>query len=382
MSALANLVEDARREAEAPHAEAARMVGICNSCRYCEGYCAAFQAMERRVAFDPPTLDYLANLCHQCGACLYACQYAPPHAFAVNIPRALAEVRVASYESHAWPRALGVLYRKQSALFAWGLSGGLAFFFALAIALGGRRALWGMPAREADFYAVFPHNVMVAIFGASFGFAVLAMVIGAIRFRRTLGAGGYAHLAAGHSAARLANLHGGGEGCYSKSGIVHPPSSARRVFHHFTFYGFLLCFASTSLATWQHYVMGWAAPYPMSSLVVILGTVGGMGLVAGPAGLLALRSTRDAALDDLSQSDLDRAFLWLLLLTSVSGLMLLALRSTPAMPAMLAIHLGCVLALFISLPYGKFVHGLYRYLALARHERERREPNPVGFGES
>ena len=40
------------------------------------------------------------------------------------------------------------------------------------------------------------------------------------------------------------------------------------------------------------------------------------------------------------------------------------------MPVLLAIHLGVVLALFLTLPYGKFVHGIYRYLALAHHERE------------
>jgi citrate/tricarballylate utilization protein len=381
MTTIETLVDQARREAD-PHAEAARMIGICNSCRYCEGYCAVFQAMERRVAFQPATMDYLGNLCHQCGACLYACQYAPPHEFAINIPRALAEVRVASYEAHAWPRALGRLYRHQGAVFAWALSGSLAFFIALAMALAGPRGLWGSPERAADFYAVFPHGLMVAIFGASFAFSLLAMAIGAARFRRTLGAGGYAHLRAGHAAAKLENLHGGGEGCYVKSGIEHAPTSARRLFHHFTFYGFMLCFASTCLATFQHYVMNLPAPYPTSSLVVILGTVGGMGLIAGPAGLLWLRGARDPSLDDPTQSPLDRAFLWLLLLTSFTGLVLLAVRATPAMPLTLAIHLGCVLALFLSLPYGKFVHGLYRYLALARHERERREPNPIGFGES
>lgn len=382
MNTITALVEQARREADAPRAEAGRMMGICNSCRYCEGYCAVFQAMERRVAFDAPTIDYLANLCHHCGACLYACQYAPPHPFAVNVPRALAQARLASYESHAWPRAVARLYRHQGGLFAWSLAGALALFIALAMALAGPRGLWGAPARPADFYAVFPHGLMVGIFGAAFGFAVLAMLVGALRFRRTLGSGGYAHLRAGHAAAKLENLHGGGEGCYTRSGIEHAPTSARRVFHHFTFYGFLLCFASTTLATYQHYVMGWPAPYPTGSLVVVLGTVGGMGLVAGPAGLLWLRGLRDPALDDPAQAPLDRAFLWLLLLTSFSGLVLLALRATAAMPLTLAIHLGCVLALFVTMPYGKFVHGLYRYLALARHERERREPNPVGFGEA
>jgi citrate/tricarballylate utilization protein len=31
-----------------------------------------------------------------------------------------------------------------------------------------------------------------------------------------------------------------------------------------------------------------------------------------------------------------------------------------------------VFALFVTLPYGKFVHGLYRYAALVRYARERR----------
>ena len=40
------------------------------------------------------------------------------------------------------------------------------------------------------------------------------------------------------------------------------------------------------------------------------------------------------------------------------------------------------MAFFAMLPYGKFMHGIYRYMALARHERERHEPNPYGFSES
>ena len=27
------------------------MAGICNACRYCEGYCAVFPAIERRIDF-------------------------------------------------------------------------------------------------------------------------------------------------------------------------------------------------------------------------------------------------------------------------------------------------------------------------------------------
>ena len=59
--------------------EGARQMAICNACRYCEGYCAVFPAMERRLDFATGDLNYLANLCHNCGECYYACQYAPPH---------------------------------------------------------------------------------------------------------------------------------------------------------------------------------------------------------------------------------------------------------------------------------------------------------------
>ncbi len=77
---------------------------ICNSCRYCEGYCAVFPAMEKRLVFTPADLNYLANLCHNCGECFYACQYAPPHEFAVNVPVVLAQIRVKSYAKYTAPR--------------------------------------------------------------------------------------------------------------------------------------------------------------------------------------------------------------------------------------------------------------------------------------
>src|SRR5262245_28073345 len=67
---------------------------VCNACRYCEAYCPVFQAMEDRFTFTQADLAYLANLCHGCGECLYACQYAPPHEFGINVPRTLGEIRL------------------------------------------------------------------------------------------------------------------------------------------------------------------------------------------------------------------------------------------------------------------------------------------------
>jgi citrate/tricarballylate utilization protein len=114
-------------------AEAARVMQVCNACRYCEGFCAVFPAMTRRLEFPAADLHFLANLCHQCGACLHACQYAPPHEFALNVPRALARVRRDTYASHAWPPALGRLYQRNGMVLALALAAGLFLFLLLGV---------------------------------------------------------------------------------------------------------------------------------------------------------------------------------------------------------------------------------------------------------
>jgi citrate/tricarballylate utilization protein len=136
-------------------------------------------------------------------------------------------------------------------------------------------------------------------------------------------------------------------------------------------WGFLLCFASTSVAAVYHSVFGWIAPYAYSSLPVVLGSLGGVALLAGCAGLWVVRARRDHALGDPAQGGLDRAFLALLFVTSLSGLALLVLRETAVMGRLLVLHLAVVLALFVTLPYGKFVHGFYRLAALWVYERRR-----------
>ena len=50
------------------------------------------------------------------------------------------------------------------------------------------------------------------------------------------------------------------------------------------------------------------------------------------------------------------------------------------MPLTLSVHLGSVMALFITLPYGKFAHGIFRTAALLRHAVEKRQPNQLGLG--
>ena len=90
--------------------EADRLMVVCNSCRYCEGLCAMCPAMEMRRSFADGDLNYLANLCHACGACYTDSQFSPPHEFNVNVPQTLAQVRNQSYSAYARPRAMAKFF--------------------------------------------------------------------------------------------------------------------------------------------------------------------------------------------------------------------------------------------------------------------------------
>ena len=363
-------------------AEVARQMQICNACRYCEGFCAVFPAMTRRLEFGHADVHYLANLCHNCGACLHACQYAPPHDFAVNVPQAMARVRAKTYADYAWPPALGALYHRNGLTLALALAAGLALFLVLAVARHG--SLWGVPA-DGSFYAVFPHNLLVGMFAPVFLFVLLALGLGVRRFWRDLRPAtggtawdGSAAAEATGAVLRLQYLDGGhGEGCPNED---DRNTLARRRFHHLTFYGFLLCFAATSVATLYHYAFGWVAPYDWPSLPKLLGGAGGVAMVVGTLGLWRLHHRRHPQHGDAAQKPMDRGFIALLFLTSATGLLLWLARGTAAMPLLLCLHLGAVMALFATLPYGKFAHGVYRSAALLRHAIEKRQPNTLGLG--
>lgn len=356
-------------------AEVARQMQVCNACRYCEGFCAVFPAMTRRLEFGIVDIHYLANLCHNCGACLHACQYAPPHEFAINVPRAMAQVRRETYARFAWPEAFGALYRRNGVTVAMATGLGLALFLVLVLALRG--SLFHPPL-AGNFYAIFPHNLLVAMFGAVFTFAATALAIGAGRFWRESTPGRVGRAAAreaAQDALSLKYLDGGhGEGCNEADDRF---TLWRRRFHHLTFYGFLSCFAATSVATLYHYVLGLPAPYALASLPVVLGTAGGLGLLAGPIGLLWLNLHRHPLHGDPAQKAMDRGFIALLFWNSLTGLALLAWRDTGAMALLLAVHLGFVMALFVTLPYGKFAHAVYRCAALLKYAVERRQPGTL-----
>ena len=339
---------------------------ICNACRYCEGFCAVFPAMELRRTFASADLKYLANLCHDCRDCYYACQYAPPHEFSLNFPNSLAELRIETYREFTWPKAVRRLlpYKGLTVLLTTLLS-------VIGVVLGvyllkGPSVLFSAHVGENAFYRIVPYAFITLPFSAMAVFISAVLLVGLRRLWQEMGAKTMewfdlcSHFRTIGDVVRLRYLGGGGYGCNYPDDRF---SMLRRWFHQMMLFGFLLCLVSTAIAATYEHLFHRHAPYPFMSWPVLTGTLGGLALLIGAGGSLILKLQMDKTPAGPSQG-MDLGFILLLFTTSLTGLLLLALRDTGAMGLLLSIHMGFVLALFLTLPYGKFLHSFYRYAAL------------------
>lgn len=358
--------------------EAERVLTICNICNYCNGFCDVFHVAEQRRDFTQGDLSHLAHLCHNCRNCLDACQFAAPHPFQVHIPKLMADLRQDSYRRHAlFPGGLAEPGWRGLALTVGLMLALPALLVWLASAAGWRQAPAGFP---AGFYDVLSWETLSTLAGAAVLWAILGVLVGSWRYWRTCRPAIRAVRSAWtafptmvQDVLSLRNLGGSIEpgqspGC---NDVDDRLSLMRRRFHHGLFYGFALCFASTSIATLYHHLWGWLAPYDWFSLPVLLGSLGGVAMLTGAAGLMVLKYKSNPAFHDPQIRTGEYAALTILALVAGSGLLLLALRSTAAMPVLLAGHLGAVLGFFLTLPYGKLMHAPYRAIALLQAAMER-----------
>lgn len=355
--------------------EARRVMTFCNACRYCEGFCAVFPAMELRRIFSGQDLSYLANLCHNCRDCYYACQYAPPHEFELNIPKAMAELRLETYQEFCWPGSFKGFF-KQSAFFTT-LTTLLcmAAIFGAMLMFKGKEIVFASHTGAGAFYNVVPYGVLVSA-ALLMVLVVLVLFAGELKmFRRGTGANHKdflnlrAHAVAISDVLRLKYLAGGGHGCNYPDERF---SMLRRWLHHLVFYGFALCGSATAVAACYEHFLQRLPPYAVFSLPVILGTIGGIAMLSGTCGLLYLKSRMDRAPATGRSTAMDIGFLGLLFMVNLTGLILLVLRETAVMGTLLALHLGFVAGLCLTAPYGKFVHAVFRYTALVQNAAEQK----------
>jgi citrate/tricarballylate utilization protein len=254
---------------------------------------------------------------------------------------------------------------------------GLALSLLAALASGGAASLLGVHQGPGAFYAVVPYLLMLVPALVASAFVIGVIGVGLCRFWRQAG-GGFGQLldarlwlTAAREALTLRWLGGGGGGCYYPDS--ERASGRRRHLHALVFFGFLAALAATAVAAVYQDLLGWPPPYPLTSAPVLLGSAGGVAMIAGCSWLLALKARSPRTLSARAALDLDTAFLVVLDLAAITGMLTLALRGTRLLGAVLVIHLGVLAALYVTAPYGKFVHGGYRFAALLRDVAERRE---------
>jgi citrate/tricarballylate utilization protein len=337
-----------------------------------------FPALERRRELTGGDITHLADLCHDCRDCFTACMYAPPHEFAINPPAVLSAVRRHTYDQYL-PRLPGPAGRggamAAAALAAVALLAGLAAAAGGAGSGGsGGAGLGGAGSAAGSPYRVIAYPALLVAVGLPALWSVLVMARSGARYWRDTNGRGLTRpavlLAALRQAVTLRNLRGGGAGC------AYPgdePSAARRRLHGLVAWGFAACAASTVAAAISQDIAGDPPPYPVVSVPVLFGIAGGAGLVIGCGGLLVLRrdpALRDQALEDPALARRGYALLAGLLTLAATGLLTLVLRDTAAFAPVLGVHLAAVAACFAIAPYTKFMHVVYRYLALVHDNAE------------
>lgn len=351
--------------------EADRQMKVCNSCRYCAGYCPVWPALELRTMLTTNDLTHLANLCHDCRDCFSACMYTAPHEFALNPPKVFAQIREQTYEEYAWPRAFARLARRP----AW-VIGAVLVASAVIVLLGGlvgSGRVFGS-SHGGDPYSLIGHWSLVAVFASAGLFAAVSMAISAGRYWAAVH-GRFVGLLDLRSwgrtlsdVARLRHYSGADEGCSYPEG---EPSAQRKVFHQLVMYGFLLTFVSTTSAGVLQNFLGQDPPYDLVSVPVLTGIAGGVLAIVGCVGLLVLKRRADPVQTTGFTRSADESLLWALLVLMVTGILVLIFRSTVAFGPLLVVHLSLVLAAFLVAPYTKFVHWVYRLLSIHHDHQER-----------
>lgn len=350
--------------------EAKRQLDVCNSCRYCAGYCPVWPALERRVDLTPADVTHLANLCHDCRDCYLACMYTPPHEFGLNPPAVFAAERARTYQQFIWPS--GRVERMSRPLGAVIATVALAaLLVALSILSNGGASGFGKTGGSA--YDVIEHWLLLGLVAAPSLSTLVLLVVGAARYWRfthgSLG-GLFAWRSWARALAEAATLRhqsGGDEGC------TYPderPRMSRRVLHQLVVVGYALTVVSTTSAAFEQYMLGIDPPYPYLSVPVLSGTIGGIAQIVGCIGLIRLKRRSDRSQTTAVMLGADYAFLWALIVLNLSGLFVVALRTSPVFGAMLIAHLAAVIVATAVIPYTKFVHWIFRILAIYQNALE------------
>lgn len=296
-------------------------------------------------------------LCHDCGDCTARCpRGARPSAV-------MDAIRLAVVRRVAFPRFMGNVAEKW-----WGAAILLLFSALLLLPIVNFPAS-GFTVKPLIFAQMFPVDRLEPFFYAVSAIVVLVLAIGAARFIKELRSAGArgAILPSLLPALMEIILHRRFASCDSEQ--------SRRWGHLCVLFGFIgLATASTVLGVGMHLGL-MVTPLPLLYPLKIIANLCALVFVVGIAILVWDRLTN--AEKRAGSSFGDWYFLLLLGAVGATGILSQALRlaQTPDwMYSIYYIHLTLVLSLFLSTPYSKFVHFLYRTIAMAAVWQESQSP--------
>jgi citrate/tricarballylate utilization protein len=348
-------------------------LNICNACRYCENICPVFKAIELRRTFSDNSIIYLANLCHDCRGCYYACQYAPPHTFDINIPKIFGTLRLETYKNYKKSKFSKEIIEKPHIFSIAIFLISFLFYTISSIIYTGKLSLKGLFEQNTSFYSTLPENFLIITMLIPFAISLTIYIKNLIDYcdyidiKKSDFFKLSNHIRSLKSVILLEFLDGGSFGCNYPD---EEYSFSRRIYHQFVLYGFKITFISTLIAAFMSHILNISPPYSFTSLPVIFGTIGGVLMLLGLTGLLYLRTKMDRIPYNENINSMDINFIMILLMSVLTGFLVLLFRSTIFMPILFIIHLSTVITFFIMLPFSKLQHAVFRYASIYKYFSE------------
>jgi quinone-modifying oxidoreductase, subunit QmoC len=306
---------------------------------------------------DALAADASVWLCHQCNDCTTRC---PRDAKPGDVLQA---VRSIAIERLAFPRVLGTLVAR--ARLTWPLLLGLPVLFWIALlSLTGHL---GVPVGLEGAWAyedLVPHRFIYAVFFPVAAWVLIASSVGGWRFWALIGSSGQRQ--GSFLSGLLPTL---GEIATHKRFAMCTTARPRQLGHLTLLWGFVGAAVTSGLLIVGIYVQHLEMPLALSHPYKILGNASMVLLLVGIAVLVGNR-LGDAKVAGAS-SAFDTFFLSLVVLVVLTGTAVEMVRlagDAGVGLTLYVLHLGTVMSLFLTFPYSKFAHMLYRTLALV-HQR-------------
>ncbi len=303
-----------------------------------------------RLAADPAVW-----LCHQCNDCTVRC---PRNARPGDVLQAVRSMVIERLATPAW---LGRLVGKARATWPL-LLGAPLLFWVVLLGLTGHLS-W--PAHVQAFEQVVPHVLIYSVFLPVAVWVLVVGFIGGRRFWTVLGSSGPPREGSFLGALVPAVAEIATHRRFASCEAARP----RRTGHLLLMWGFIGAAVTSGLLVVALYGFGMEMPLPLGHPFKILGNLSAVLLVVGVVLLAVERWTRPEVSGGTTA--FDTFFLTVVLLVVGTGVLSEIARF--ALPGQVAgglyvAHLSFVLTLFLTFPYSKFAHALYRTLAMT-HER-------------